>query len=153
MKKKKLLPHGVLVVGHSSRCHAMIFRTKFLLFVSIFAPPNNPITAFGATSFPGYHSFPKWAIPGIPVKARRREYLKIYYLFLRKRSTGVNRSIWIIPGITENSIQMVSALVLTTSGWPLCRLPAISAGYNCSNTYNPPINFRVILLVTLGHVA
>ena len=25
-------------------------------------PPNNPITARGATSFPGYHSFPKWAI-------------------------------------------------------------------------------------------
>ena len=72
---------------------------------------------------------------GIPVKARRREYLKIYYLFLRKHSTGVNRSIWIIQAITENSIQMVSALDLTTSGWPLCRLPAISAGYNCSNTY------------------
>ena len=42
--------------------HAMRFRTKFLLFVSICVPPNNPITACGATSFPGYHSFPKWAI-------------------------------------------------------------------------------------------
>ena len=40
----------------------MTFRTKFLLFVSICDPPNNPITACGATSFPGYHSFPKWAI-------------------------------------------------------------------------------------------
>ena len=40
----------------------MTFRTKFLLFVSICVPPNNPITACGATSFPGYHSFPKWAI-------------------------------------------------------------------------------------------
>ena len=47
--------------------HAMTFRTKFLLFVSICVPPNNPITACGTTSFPGYHSFPKWAIecPGI----------------------------------------------------------------------------------------
>ena len=42
--------------------HAMTFRTKFLLFVSIYVPPNNPITACGVTSFPGYHSFPKWAI-------------------------------------------------------------------------------------------
>ena len=42
--------------------HAMTFRTKFLLFVSICVPPNNPITACGATSFPGYHSFPNWAI-------------------------------------------------------------------------------------------
>ena len=40
----------------------MTFRTKFLLFVSICVPPNNPITACGATSFPDYHSFPKWAI-------------------------------------------------------------------------------------------
>ena len=39
----------------------MTFRTKFLLFVSICVPPNNP--ACGTTSFPGYHSFPKWAIP------------------------------------------------------------------------------------------
>ena len=42
--------------------HAITFRTKFLLFVSICVPPNNPKTACGATSFPGYHSFPKWAI-------------------------------------------------------------------------------------------
>ena len=40
----------------------MTFRTKFLLFVSICVPPSNPITACGATSFPGYHAFPKWAI-------------------------------------------------------------------------------------------
>ena len=40
----------------------MTFRTKFLLFVSICVPPNNPIAACGATSFPDYHSFPKWAI-------------------------------------------------------------------------------------------
>ena len=40
----------------------MTFRTKFLLFVTICVPPNNPITACGATSFPGHHSFPKWAI-------------------------------------------------------------------------------------------
>ena len=39
----------------------MTFRTKFLLFVSIRVPPNNPITACGVTSFPGYYSFPKWA--------------------------------------------------------------------------------------------
>ena len=32
------------------------------MFVSICVPPNNPLTACGATSFPGYHSFPKWAI-------------------------------------------------------------------------------------------
>ena len=32
------------------------------LLVSICVPPNNPITACGATSFPAYHSFPKWAI-------------------------------------------------------------------------------------------
>ena len=42
--------------------NAMTFRTKLLLFVSICVPPNNPITACGATSFPGYYSFPKWAI-------------------------------------------------------------------------------------------
>ena len=42
--------------------HAMTFRTKFLLFVTICVPPNNPITACGTTSFPGYHSFPKWAM-------------------------------------------------------------------------------------------
>ena len=47
--------------------HAMTFCTKFLLFVSICIPPNNPITACGATSFPGYHSFPKWAIPQSPI--------------------------------------------------------------------------------------
>ena len=47
--------------------HAMTFCTKFLLFVSICVPPNNPITACGATSFPGYHSFPKWAISSIGV--------------------------------------------------------------------------------------
>ena len=41
---------------------AITFRTKFLLVCSICVPPNNPITACGATSFPGYHSFPKWAI-------------------------------------------------------------------------------------------
>ena len=63
--------------------------------------------------------------PGISVKARRRQCLKRYYLFLRKHSTGINRSILIISGITENSIQMVSALDLTTSGWPLCRLPIV----------------------------
>ena len=40
----------------------MTFRTKFLLFISICVPPNNPITACGVTSFPGYYSFPKWAI-------------------------------------------------------------------------------------------
>ena len=40
----------------------MTFRTKFLLIASICVPPNNPITACGVTSFPGYHSFPKWAM-------------------------------------------------------------------------------------------
>ena len=45
--------------------HAMTFCTRFL--VSICVPPNNPITACGATSFPGYHSFPKGAI-GLPTK-------------------------------------------------------------------------------------
>ena len=45
--------------------HAMTFRAKFLLFVSICVPPNNPITACSVTSFPGYHSFPKWAIPSL----------------------------------------------------------------------------------------
>ena len=33
-----------------------------MTFFSICVPPNNPITACGATAFPGYHSFPKWAI-------------------------------------------------------------------------------------------
>ena len=40
----------------------MTFRTKFLLVCFDLRPPNNPITACGATSFPGYHSFPKWAM-------------------------------------------------------------------------------------------
>ena len=48
----------------------MTFRTKFLLFVSICVPPNNPKTACGATSFPGYHSFPKWAMAQhFPIKS------------------------------------------------------------------------------------
>ena len=55
----------------------------------------------------------------------------------------------IIPGITENSIQMLSALGLTTSGWqeptwPLCRLPAISAGYNCK--YNCSNTIIIVIL-------
>ena len=29
------------------------------LFVLTCVPPNNPITAYGATSFPGYHFFPE----------------------------------------------------------------------------------------------
>ena len=32
------------------------------MFVLPCVPPNNPISACGATSFPGYHSFLKWAI-------------------------------------------------------------------------------------------
>ena len=44
----------------------MTFRAKFLLVCFDLRPPNNPITACGATSFPGYHSFPKWAIPTQP---------------------------------------------------------------------------------------
>ena len=52
----------LLSVGLLKPIHAITLRTKFLLFVSICVPPNNPITACGATSFPGYHSFPKWAI-------------------------------------------------------------------------------------------
>ena len=49
----------------------MTFRTiKFLLFVSICVPPNNPITACGATSFPAYHSFPKWAICDVDIQMR-----------------------------------------------------------------------------------
>ena len=35
-------------------------------------------------------------------------------LFLRKISTGMNRSIWILPGISEFSIQMTSAHVVLT---------------------------------------
>ena len=45
---------------------------------------------------------------GISVKAGKRKYLERYYRFFRKLSTGMNRSIWIRRGITENSIQMVS---------------------------------------------
>ena len=56
--------------------HAMRFRTKFLLFVSICVPPNNPITACGVTSFPGYHSFPKWAIYSLCVSCQTRDNLQ-----------------------------------------------------------------------------
>ena len=35
-------------------------------------------------------------------------------LFFRKISTGINRSIWILPGISEFSIQMVSVPVVLT---------------------------------------
>ena len=41
--------------------------------------------------------------PGIPVKAGK------VLPFFRKLSTGMNRSIWIRPGITKYSIQIVSA--------------------------------------------
>ena len=43
----------------------MTFRTKFLLVWFHLRPPNNPITACGPTSFPGYHSFSKWAIKDV----------------------------------------------------------------------------------------
>ena len=46
--------------------------------------------------------------PGILVKERKRECLERLLPFFRKHSTGMNRSISILPGITENSIQMVS---------------------------------------------
>ena len=58
----------------------MTFRIKFLLFVSICVPPNNPITALGATSFPGYHSFPKWAIPKKNTVTQGCMSLSTYYL-------------------------------------------------------------------------
>ena len=35
---------------------------NFAMFVLTCIPPNDPISACGATSFPGYHSFPKWTI-------------------------------------------------------------------------------------------
>ena len=35
------------------------------MFVLTCVPPNNPISACGATLSPGYHSFPKWAIGSI----------------------------------------------------------------------------------------
>ena len=47
--------------------------------------------------------------PGIPVKARKRKFLQRSYLLGQKLSTGRNRSIWILSGIAENCIQMVSA--------------------------------------------
>ena len=74
--------------------------------------------------------------PLIPVKARKRGYLKSITLraIFRKHSTGMNRSIGIISGVSESSIQMVNALDLTISGCQLFRLSTISAGYNCSNT-------------------
>ena len=46
---------------------------------------------------------------GIPVKAGKKKYLERYYLFSENFPPGMNRSICIHPGITENSIQMVSA--------------------------------------------
>ena len=45
-----------------------------MTFFSICVPPNNPITACGATSFPGYHSFPKWAIHPFNKLRRHFEY-------------------------------------------------------------------------------
>jgi len=36
------------------------------MFVLTRVPPNNPISARGATSFPGYHSFPKWTLAFLP---------------------------------------------------------------------------------------
>ena len=51
------------------------------------------------------------------VKARKREYLERYYLFFRKHPPLMNRSIWILPGIPRNSIQMDSAPFLTNPSW------------------------------------
>ena len=68
--------------------HAMTFCTKFLLFVSICVPPNNPITVCGATPFPGYQSFPKWAINVSKVGERfqrKLENLRNYYAFKNLR--------------------------------------------------------------------
>ena len=42
-------------------------------------------------------------------KSEKKEIPRKVLPFFRKLSTGMNRSIWIRPRITENSIQMVSA--------------------------------------------
>ena len=47
-------------------------------------------------------------------KSEKKEIPQKVLPFFRNLSTGMNRSIWIRPGITENSIQMVSAPVVPT---------------------------------------
>ena len=76
----------------------MTFRTKFLLFVSICVPPNNPITACGATSFPGYHSFPKWAIA------------EDFNFFLNK---GKGKSAKGVRGTAKGGSPAVSVMIIT----------------------------------------
>ena len=82
--------------------HAMTFRTKFLLFVSICVPPKNPITTCCPTSFPGYHSFAKWAIRrettrinGIAACSRLTTFLFLEAVLLSV--TIKNRDLWAVP--------------------------------------------------------
>jgi len=59
-----------LKLAVTTTIHAITFRTKFgyVWFGLTCVPPNNPISACGATSFPGYHSFSKWAMCGFIVQ-------------------------------------------------------------------------------------
>ena len=94
-KKQKLLPHGVFVFGHPSKYESrktglnFVERTTRGAVLLVY----NPITACGATSFPGYHSFPKWAIDmqrGYINNSRHlaRKYARIFCL----RTLSVPRS-------------------------------------------------------------
>ena len=67
---------------------------NFLLFVLICVPPNNPITASGATSFPGYHSFPKWAIVFRHTSENRSKKVHINQGFFWIRNINIPVDTW-----------------------------------------------------------
>ena len=58
--------------------HAMTFGTKFRNVSFDLRPPNDPISACGATSFPRYHSFPKSAIRVVVVWDLSAQIASIY---------------------------------------------------------------------------
>ena len=76
--------------------------------------------------------------------------------FFRKQSTRMNCSIWILPGITENSIQMVSALNNWWKSWErFCwcwfRVSRIHAKFNgCNSTFS---RFKAIIFNRLNVIS
>ena len=74
-------------------------------------PPQKGSLALVKPDYNGTKKFRSFRL-----KAGKREYLERYYFFCRKISTGMNRFIWILPGIIGFSIQMVSAPCLPHRG-------------------------------------
>ena len=95
--------------------------------------------------------------PGIPVKAGKRKYLERYYLFSENFPPGWTVSFEFAPEllrITENSIQMVSALGYILSGLEMLTLKKKSRYYFAqfvgSKYFHPPWKFYLVQLTLLS---